>query len=630
MNGYARQREHDKMPTIKTKNQHADQGLIYTAASPYNKITPVPIGAVTMGEGFWKTRIEANRTKGIPALLAQLEEHGTVDNFRRMTGRKDVDRQGPFFTDSDLYKWMEGAALVLASTPDAKVKQALDGVIDDVVAAQRPDGYLNTFFEGALDNERFRNLGHEHELYCAGHLFQAAVAHYRATGETKLLDCATRFADYLVKNFGPGKIEQADGHPEIEMALVELYRTTGKREYLNLAGFFISLQNFHARQKIGGHAVREAYISAGAADYYAETGDAKLRKALDIVWKDVASSKVYITGGLGSRHAGEAVGDPFELPNERAYAETCAAIANGMWNFRMLGLDGAARYGDMLERALYNGFLSGVSQDTTHWFYVNPLACWGTYQREPWFGCTCCPTNVVRTLAAIPGYLYGTSKDGVWIHLYDNSNMDWHLQDGKKLSIEQKTRYPWDGRIRIAVNPESESDFELHLRIPEWCGKASVEVNGSECKGVKAGEYFEIKRAWKPGDVVELHLKMPVELMEADQRVADDRGQVAIQRGPLVYCLESVDNPDAPLRDLRISEKAGFKSEFKPELVGGVVTIATEAEARSGSKRNSLYHPLSGDKDGKTRDYKVTAIPYFAWANRGPSEMEVWIPLSRS
>ncbi len=605
---------------------HKQAGLLAVSGSRQARVIPAPIGSVTMGDGFWKRWMDANRTQGIPALYRQLEEHGVIENFRLVSGRATGERKGPYFTDSDLYKWMEGAATALESTPDAGLRELLETVIDEVAAAQRPDGYVNTFFTGAIADERFRNLGAEHELYCAGHMFQAAVAHYRATGETTFLDVATRFADYLVKSFGPGKIEQPDGHPEIEMALIELFRVTGEREYLDLAGFFLRKQDFGRDGQISGHAVRAAYLVGGAADYYLETGEKEAREAAEGLWRDMATGRVYITGGLGARHAGEAIGDRYELPNESAYAETCAAIANGMWNFRMLAYSGEARFADMLERALYNNVLSGISLDTTHWFYVNPLACFGEHRRLPWYGCTCCPSNVVRTLAAIPGYMYGVSREGVWVHLYDDSRLDGVLPDGRKIVLEQKTDYPWDGKVEITVSPARPSEFSVFVRIPGWCRKAGAKVNGEAVGGVKPGSYLEIRRPWTSGDRILLSLDMPVEMVESDPRVRSNLGSVAVQRGPVVFCAESVDNPGLNLRDLALKSKPSFRSSYRADLLGGVVTIsARAANTPEEAERGPLYRPV-GSFRPESEDVNVTLIPYYAWANRGDSHMVVWMP----
>ena len=606
-----------------------EAGVVSTEKSPYCQLRPVPISAVTMLPGFWKSRMDANREHGIPNLYRLLEEQGVLDNVRRISGRKKVERRGMFWTDSDLAKWMEAAAFSLQSEPDPKLRKMLDEAIDDLTAIQREDGYIHSFFTGELADQRFRNLPVEHELYCAGHLFQAAIANYRATGDSKFLDAATRYADFLVATFGPGKIEQADGHPEIEMALIELYRTTQKREYFDLAGFFLEVQEFAERQYIEGHAVRALYLTSGAADYFAETGDEKTMEALERLWADVTLKKMYITGGVGSRYQGEAFGWPYELPNERAYAETCAAIASIYWNWRMLAIKAESRFADVMERTLYNGFLSGVSLDGWHYFYMNPLACYGDYQRQEWFGCTCCPTNVVRMLAAMPGYFYSTSHEGVWVHLYDNSRLSWHLHDGTKLTLEQKTDYPWDGQVEITVIPEATAEFALFLRIPSWCEGASVSVNDDAPSGVLPGDYLKLERAWQPGDIVHLDLPMPVVLTEADSRVKEDLGMVAIQRGPVVYCLESKDNPDVPIRDAELMIDEDFTAEFKPHLLGGVTVIEGKGVyACPDQDRGPLYRPLDGIRL-EVRETDLHAIPYYSWANRGPSNMAVWLQSHR-
>jgi len=410
------------------------------------------------------------------------------------------------------------------------------------------------------------------------------------------------------------------------MALIELYRTTQKREYLDLAGFFLEVQEFAEKQYIEGHAVRALYLACGAADYFAETGDEKTMKALERLWADMTQKKMYITGGVGSRYEGEAFGWPYELPNERAYAETCAAIAGIYWNWRMLAIQAESRFADVMERTLYNGFLSGVSLDGWHYFYMNPLACYGDYQRQEWFGCTCCPTNVVRMLASMPGYFYSTSHEGVWVHLYDNSRLSWHLHDGMKLTLDQITDYPWDGQVEITVIPEATAEFALFLRIPSWCESASVSVNHGPPSGVSPGDYLKLERTWQPGDIVHLDLPMPVVLTEADSRVKEDLGMVAIQRGPVVYCLESKDNPDVPIRDAELMIDEDFTAEFKPHLLGGVTVIEGQGVyACPDQDRGALYRPLDGIRL-EVRETDLHAIPYYSWANRGPSNMTVWIP----
>ncbi len=412
----------------------------------------------------------------------------------------------------------------------------------------------------------------------------------------------------------------------MELALVELYRTTGERKYLDLAGFFLSVQKFSERRAIEGHAVRAGYLCSGAADYFIETGDQATMDALERLWADMTRGKMYVTGGIGARYAGEAFGAPYELPNEMAYAETCAAISNVFWNWRMLAVKGEARFADVMERTLYNGFLSGVSLDGALYFYVNPLACFRKHQRLPWYDCTCCPTNVVRMLSSLPGYFYSASAEGVWVHLYDNSRLDWHLEDGRKLALEQKTRYPWDGAVEIVVSPESAAEFAVFLRIPGWCEKASVTVNGAAAGEAQPGSYVKLQRTWKAGDIIKLQMPMRVSPQECDPRVRENLGSVAIQRGPLVYCLESVDNPDVPIRDVELDISAGFTEEFNSDLLGGVAVI--RGKGRFGAPdedRGSLYRPLGSVKSA-AKQTDLTAIPYYAWANRGPSHLAVWIP----
>jgi DUF1680 family protein len=610
-----------------------DAGVVATGKSPDARLHAVPIHAVKMKDGFWLPRMEANRQKGIPRLLQLLEDHGVVDNFRRVSGHKKCDRRGPYFTDSDLYKWMEACAFVLQSTDDPAIREGLDKVIDEVVAIQGPDGYLNTYFVDERKDKRFSKLSAEHELYCAGHLFQAAVADYRATGQRKLLDAALKYADYLTQVFGPGKIEQADGHPEVEMALVELYRTTGKQAYLDLSRFFLDIYKFPTRKVIEGHAVRAAYLNCGGVDYYMESGRRPYLDASARMWQDMVGGKIYITGGIGATSHGEAFGASFDLPNASSYAETCAGIASAMWNWRMLAATGEARFSDEMERVLYNGFLSGVSLGGDEYFYVNPLESAGGHKRVPWYDCTCCPPNVERTLAAMPGYMYSTGPAGIWVHLYDNNELNWRLEDGRKIRLTQETRYPWDDQVTLTVSPESAGQFSVFLRIPAWCTDPKVSVNGRPADATaRPGTYCEIKRTWQPGDKIALNLPMPVVVQVCDPRVRNDRGRVALQRGPVVYCLESVDNPGVEILSAMLpvdtrSGDAGAQVAFKPDLLGGVCQLTLDGiwpdySATAGP----LYRPAKPSGMPAVRRARLTAIPYYAWANRGDSQMIVWVP----
>lgn len=598
--------------------------------SDRTKLRFIPVSAVTMREGFWKTRMDKNHQYGIPRLLEYLEKNGVVENYMRVSGRKDVERRGPYFTDSDLYKWMEGAAFDLQTYNDPKTKADLDRIIDEVVAAQGEDGYLNTFFQGELFNQRFRNLPHEHELYCAGHLFQAAVAHHRATGEDKLLNAACRYADYMVSVFGPDKKQGWDGHPEVEMALVELYRETGKKEYLDLADFFMSQQDWYNDPKVSGHAVRALYAACGATDYYIETGDPAYQNRVDSMWKDLTTGKTYVTGGVGSRYDHEAIGEAYELPNLRAYTETCAAIASVMFNYRLLSNEGDAKYADIIEKTLYNGVISGVSLDGVAYFYRNPLLDRGFHERQEWWGCTCCPTNMVRTLASIPGYMYSISDDGVWVHLFDNSKVSYKLADGTPFTLEQSTDYPWKGAINLKVGVEQKKMFTVYVRVPGWVRSADLKVNGENIGVTPAhGSYVAIKRTWKNGDIIDLNLAMPVTLIEADPRVREDMGSVAVQRGPIVFCAESKDNPGVSIMDLELANTA-LSASYNIDLLGGIVTIqATGLVPDTTADRGPLYRPIGEVPPVPLHEVPITLIPYYAWANRGAADMTVWMPFKR-
>lgn len=603
----------------------AKAGLI---DSDRTRLRPVPIGAVKMGEGFWKSRMDANHEHGIPRLLKHLEDHGVIDAFGIVSGRKTGSRQGPCFTDSDLYKWMEGAALALQSCDDQQLKAKLDEIIDEVVAAQGQDGYLNTLFTGELFDQRFRNLPVEHELYCAGHLFQAAVAHFRGTGDDKLLNCACRYADYLAGHFGYDKRQGVDGHPEVEMALVELYRATGKRSYLELAEYFLSQWGFKEKRDVFGHAVRQLYLAGAGADYFAETGDAAYGEAVERQWEDLVYRKLYVTGGVGSRYEGEAIGEPYELPNERAYTETCAAIANAMFNYRMLAITGEGRFADEMERALYNGVISGVSLDGMAYFYQNPLAHYRPYQRQEWFDCTCCPTNMVRTLASIPGYMYSTSAEGVWVHLFDSSEVSWKLADGTPFTLKVQTDYPWDGNIEITIGLDAPKEFTLFVRKPGWSYSFGDMACNNSGHSEREDGYMTIRQVWKPGDKIEVRLDMSGRLVECDPRVRENLGQVAIQRGPLVYCAESVDNPSVSIRDLELAS-GDFAESFDQDTLGGVVVLQGKGRAplEPTVDRGPLYFGQRTARPVGLHPTPIKLIPYFAWANRGPSEMTVWIPL---
>jgi uncharacterized protein len=621
--------------------------LAAATPSPYAKLHGVPIRAVTMGDGFWTARRAINIEKSIPTLLEELEQHGVVDNFLRLEGKSEAARRGPLYTDSDLYKWMEAVAFVLQSGEQSPVNRAkfraeFDRLAAIVLAAQEPSGYLNTYWTGERRAQRFTEMHRSHELYCMGHLIQAAIAYYRATGDRKLLDGGIRFANYMVENFGPQKRPALTGHPEFEMAMVELYRTTGERRYLDFAGYLLSGVErerlhltddqtrymfsgtpFTSRTEFEGHAVRAMYASCGATDYYMETGDPAYLKTLETLWRDLVNRKMYITGGVGSRESGEAFGEAYELPDAQAYGESCAAIGNMMWNWRMLLALGESRFADVMERALYNGINSGMSLSGTLYCYRNPLESSGEKIRNEWYDTTCCPPNLERILASIPGYMYSTGPKGVYVNLFHASTLDWQLEDGTGIRIEQQTEYPWRGIVDLTVTPARTAEFSVFVRIPAWSDEASVGADKP-----KAGEYFEIHRRWQAGDKIHIDLAMKPRLVRANPLVREDAGRVALERGPLVYCLEQPDQPGFNLLDATLlDDGTGFVTGFQPELLGGIMTIKHRGSVLDRPfSSEPLYRPFRDQPERPGTVETLTFIPYYAWANREPSRMEVWVP----
>jgi uncharacterized protein len=629
----------------------SSQGVIYLAGSPYAKLHTVPIHAVHMGPGFWEARMRVNVERSIPTMLDELEQHGVVDNFRRLSGRKQAPRRGPLYTDSDIYKWMEAVAYVLQSGDRPELRTTFDRLTGEILAAQEPSGYLNTYYVDERKEKRFTEMYRSHELYCLGHLLQAAIAYYRATGNRRLLDGGIRYVDYMVENFGPAKRPALTGHPEFEMALVELYRTTGDRRYLNFAGYLLSgvererlhLRDdqvqymfsgipFTSRTEFEGHAVRAMYASSGATDYYAETGEGAYRETLERLWQDLVNHKMYITGGVGSREAGESIGLAYELPNAQAYGESCAAIGNMMWNFRMLAVTGDARFADVMERALYNGINSGMSLSGTLYCYRNPLESAGEKIRNEWYDTTCCPPNLERVLASLPGYFYNTSPKGVYVNFYGNSQMDWRLEDGTGLKLDQKTEYPWGDSAAITVTPAASSEFSVFLRVPGWSRATQLRVNGKPADEGKPGRYAEIRREWKPGDRIEIKFDMTPQLVRANPLVREDAGRVAVERGPLVYCLESPDQPAGTrLFDVELANVAvPFRQQFRSGLLDGVMALEhAGVAAERPFEDEPLYQRASQPSPGPVKPIQLTFIPYYAWANRGLTSMEVWVPVNR-
>src|SRR5215831_1964312 len=630
-----------------------DQGVENLAKSSHAKLRDIPVRAVTINGGFWGPRREINVSKSIPTMHDLLEANGRMNNFRRLMGKSPAAQSGPVFSDSDVYKWTEAVGFVLQSGDRPELRATTEKMIDEVVAVQEPNGYLNTYYQD--DRKSLRMLTQTqttgHELYNIGHMLQGAIAYYRATGDRKLLDAGIRFVnEFLISNYGPApKKPIVSGHPEIELGLIELYRITGDKRQLDLAGYILqgdkrielperrtiymfSGTPFTERTKLEGHAVRAMYACCGATDYYMETGDDSYWKTLNALWNDMTTSKMYITGGVGSRSDGEAFGDAYELPNFRAYGESCAAIGNMMWNWRMLAVTGDAKFADVIERALYNGINSGMSLDGVMYCYRNPLAfdpSTGDKIRNPWYDVTCCPPNLERTFGSLPGYFYSTSADGIYLHLYDDSELNWHLENGVGLKVTQKTNYPWDGGVDIAVEPASSSEFTFYVRIPSWTDRAQVLVNNRAQESATPGEYLPIRRRWLAGDVIQLKLEVVPEVIRANPRVAEDTGRVAIQRGPLIYCLEEIDQPGSiSLSDVAVNPGRDpaeqFQSEFRSDLLGGMVVLHhTGAVYQRESPQKALYARYGGES-AKTRKVSLTFIPYYAWANRRATAMQVW------
>ncbi len=638
------------------RDTHQPAVIVDTRHSPFCRLRPLSLTDVHLNDTFWQPRREINRTVTLPSQYQRCEATGCLDNFRRAAGLSRGTFQGRVYNDSDVYKWLEAVAWTLATDPDPKLLSWANETIALIAAAQDDTGYLNTYFTFERAAERWTNLQVMHELYCAGHLIQAAVAYHRATGLRTLLDVAMRLADHIAETFGPTARPGTSGHPEIEMALVELARETGEQRYLQEAQFFIDQRGRrpsalgglestveadlrhqeyaqdHApvreQHAVVGHAVRALYLYAGVTGIYAETGEQALERTLEALWHNLEERKVYITGGVGARYEWEALGEDYELPNKRAYAETCAAIAHVMWNWRLLLVKGEARFTDALETALYNAVLSGVSLDGQAYFYQNPLADDGSHRRQPWFNCACCPTNIARFLASLPGYCYATSDEGLWVHLYASSTATTVLPNGQRVTVQQHTDYPWDGEIELELHLSRPTLFSLFVRIPGWVANVTVQINGEIlATPVVPGSYVEIRRQWNAGDSVHLSLPMPVRLIASHPRVESNHDRVALMRGPLVYCVEQVDHPDVDIWSLVLPARTDWEVIRKPDMLGGVVVARTEALAISGNTWSGKLYQLYDDLQPEYKPVQLTAIPYYAWANREPGAMQVWLPI---
>lgn len=619
------------------------------------EFVPVSFTSVTINDSFWAPRQETNRTRTIPYEYEQCKKTGRIDGFRPDWKPAEGQKRHIFY-DSDVAKWIEAASYSLATHPDPKLDELLDEVIAGIASCQLSDGYLNSYFVNVEPSKRWTNLRDWHELYCAGHLMEAAVAHYQATGKRNLLDVMCRYADYIDRTFGTeeGKKRGYCGHEEIELALVKLYHATGEKRYLDLAKYFVDERgrqphyfDIEARQRgedpsewhgrsyeycqadrplreqrqVTGHAVRAMYIYSAMADIAGEYGDATLMPALTSIWDDVTLRRMYITGGLGPSGHNEGFTTAYDLPNETAYAETCAAVGFIFWSHRMLQLDCDGKYADAMERALYNGALSGISLDGTKFFYTNPLASSGQYERKDWFGCACCPPNICRLLASVGQYVYSQSESDLAVHLYIQSSAKMNLK-GKEVVLHQNTNYPWDGKVSISIALAEPMKFGLRLRIPGWCRSWKLKINGKPLDVPLTKGYVRLEREWTNGDVVELDMAMPVERIYAHPNVQADAGRVAFQRGPIVYCFEEVDNPGIPLNSVILPRDSKLESSFHKDVLGGVVLIKGKAKHEpQGYWDNSLYRV--GPPDLKSCE--ITGIPYYAWCNRGKGSMVVWV-----
>ncbi len=627
-------------------------------------VKPVPFTSVHFHDNFWAPRLEINRKITIPFAFKKDEETKRIYHFERaaavLRGETVTDKTPPGypFDDTDVYKVLEGAAYALNVQPDPQLESYADALIDKIAAAQEPDGYIYT--TRTIDPKKPHPWAgtkrwelekvDSHELYNLGHLYEAAVAYYQATGKRKLLDVALKSANLLDQTFGPGKQSIWPGHQITEMGLAKLYRATGDSRYLNLAKFLLDVRGPDGSRGAGrrynqshqkvidqtdavGHAVRATYMYSGMADVAALTGDLSYVNAIDKIWGDVAEKKLYITGGIGATGSGEAFGAPYELPNMSAYNETCAAVGNDFWNERLFLLHGDAKYVDVMERTLYNGLISGVSLDGQSFFYPNPLESVGQHRRSPWFGVACCPGNITRFLPSLPGYVYAQQRDNLFVNLFVGSTANIKLDNGRQLKVVQDTRYPWDGKVKITLTPDRTSNLTINVRIPGWARNepipsslykfidtneepVTLSVNGKTVSFKIEKGYASLNRKWKRGDTIELTLPMPVRRIQANELVVADRGRVALQRGPIVYAAEWPDYPDGRVRNLLLPNENKLTADLKPELLNGVVVIKGNAVGLSYNEQGSV----------ERKEQAFTAIPYYAWANRGPGEMIVWIP----
>ena len=619
-------------------------------------IDPVPFTSVKVTDAFWGQRLQASRETTIPLAFSKCEETGRYENFVKAANPSDSYEVGGLaFDDTDVYKTIEGASYLLQTYPDPELEAYIDSVLVIVAAAQEPDGYLYTSrtmnpkhpheWAGSERWELVEDLSHE--FYNLGHMVEGAIAHYQATGKRNFLDIAIKYADCVCREIGEGEgqVVRVPGHQIAEMALAKLYLVTGEKKYLDQAKFFLDKRGYTTRtdeysqahkpvleqDEAVGHAVRAAYMYAGMADVAALTGDKGYIDAIDAIWDNIVTKKLYITGGIGATSNGEAFGENYELPNMSAYCETCAAIGNVYVNHRLFLLHGESKYYDVLERTLYNGLISGVSLDGGGFFYPNPLESIGQHQRQPWFGCACCPSNICRFIPSLPGYIYATKCSDVYVNLFMSNTSNLKV-NGKKVELAQETRYPWEGDIAITVKNNKAKEWTMKVRVPGWVrgqvvpsnlyeytdGKRlgyCISVNGEKVEGELQNGYFCISRKWKKGDVVRVHFDMEPRTVKANYKVEADRGRISVERGPIVYCAEWPDN-DFDVLSILMNREPKFNVVERPDLLYGLNQLTTDAQT------------LNYDDNGRlvAEDVKLTLIPYYAWCHRGSGSMAVWLP----
>ena len=588
---------------------------------PLKMIEQIDFSHVKINDNFWSPRLSKHVSATLPVCIDQIDNQtGRIRNFEN-AAKGEGEHSGIFFDDSDVYKALEGMAYSLINNPDPELEKKADEWIDKFAAAQQPDGYINTFYTLTGLDKRWTNMD-KHEMYCAGHMIEAGVAYYQATGKRKLLDVCIRMADHMMSQFGPGKRHWVPGHEEIELALVKLYQTTQEQKYLDFA-YWLLEERGHGHGTMGdegkwdpvyyqdivpvrrltdisGHAVRCMYLYCGMADVAALKNDTGYIAAMDRLWDDVVHRNMYITGGIGSSRDNEGFTEDYDLPNLDAYCETCASVGMVLWNQRMNQLTGDSKYIDVLERSLYNGALAGISLGGDRFFYVNPLESKGDHHRQEWYGCACCPSQLSRFLPSIGNYIYASSDDALWVNLYIGNTGQIRIGETDIL-LTQETDYPWDGSVKLTISTSQPLEKEIRLRIPNWCKTYDLSINGKRINVSEEKGYAVIKD-WKSQDVIALDMDMPVEIVAADPHVKENFGKRAIQRGPLVYCMEEIDNPEY-FDQIQLSPSTTFQTAFVSDILNGIKTIKTNGRAQS-----------------------ATFIPYYAWDNRKAGKMRVWIP----